>query len=294
MNALNQFVTQLATFIGEPPMSTRVAWAVVAVAALFLLWLLRWLINWYFKTNQIVANQEHIIALLETHRSLAAPGRATTGAIPVPTAPTMAQPSAPIRQHPIDDEFSEILNVRPHNLGGAQQQRAARPQPAPKLAPSPAPTQPVRMTPNLPPPAGISNQSPPPNFNTQAAPVMSVPNQSRPSDASVTPPAEVKVSPPSAELEAKPVNTSVTMLGSPEQRAERQMEAREAMRLAEQAANATRSKTADIPDIPTALVRTYSGGKTNPLTGKRVGDGAASNLDGDKKDGVPSQFQLRE
>lgn len=287
MNALNQFVTQLATFIGEPPMSTRVAWVVVAVAALFLLWLLRWLINWYFKTNQIVANQEHIIALLETHRSMAQPGRPSTSAIPVPTAPSMTQP-APIRQHPIDDEFSEILNVRPHNLGGAQ--RSPRPQGA-----GPAPAQPVRMTPNLPPPpAGISNQSPPPNFTAPNSPAIAAPSNSANADVFAPPPNEAKVAAPSAELEAKPVNTSVTMLGSPEQRAERQMEAREAMRLAEQAANATRSKTADIPDIPTALVRTYSGGKTNPLTGKRVGDNAANNADGERQDGIPSQFQLRE
>lgn len=292
MTALNEFVTLLAGFIGEPPTSTRVAWVVVAVVTLFVLWLLRWLINWYFKTNEIVTNQKHILAILETHSSMAINGR-QLNAIPVPAQPNMVPPTQ-IRQHPIDDEFSEILNVRPHNLRGGQTQM--RPQPVPRSVTNNVPAQPVRMTPNLPPPpssppASVPIQAPAANFSPPQSPVISGPGNPLAAKASAQA-NEAKETLPSPEIKAKPANTSVTMLGSPEQRAERQMEAREAMRLAEQAANATRSKTADIPDIPTALIRTYSGGKTNPLTGKRVGDNAGS--DSERKNNVPSQFQLRD
>lgn len=297
MNALNQLVAYIAGLFSNEPTTAHeyFAWAIVILAILAILLVLRWLVNWFFHTNEIVANQKHIIALLETHRSMATNGR-QANAIPAPSAPTMMVPQTQIRQHPIDDEFSEILNVRPHNMGGQRVMRPQplAPQPVPQVVTNAAPAQPMRLAPNIPPAPATSPPVPNVNVPAQASPVMSAPSQPSGAAPFSPQPNMVTSDPPTAEIQAKPVNTSVTMLGSPEQRAERQLEAREAMRLAEQAANATRSKTADIPNIPTALVRTYSATKTNPLTGKRVGDNPASNSDGDRQDGVPSQFQLRD
>ena len=278
---INQFVTQLATFIGEGSSAIAVAWAVTVVLMVFALWLLRWLFNWFFKANEIVANQELIIEMLEA-RGVGAPSpvRQQVAAPPGLNMRAPAPVPQPVRQHPIDDEFSEILNVRPHNL--SQQRQSPVP---PVLAPSPAPvpvpvpaTQAPKAMPNLRQPA-----QPQPNTLPEPA-VMST--------TGVEPTAKVAAK-TVVPIQAQPANTSVTMLGSPAARAERQMEARESMRLAAQAANSTLSKTADIPDIPTALVRTYSASKTNPLTGKRVADRTSIQSGDENGDAIPSQFQLR-
>lgn len=283
MSMLNQFVTQLATFISDTPntTATSVAWVVTIALLLFALLLLRWVFNWFIRVNEIVANQDHIIELLESRATAGASTRQSVvtpnlNMRPVASIPAMAAPNAqvPVRQHPIDDEFSEILNVRPHNMGG---NAVARQQPAPQVVtPMPSTQQPAQASPNLRPPTLPNNMQEP-------SPVAPVSIGSNPQMEKVTP----------VPIQPQPNNTSVTMLGSPEARAERQLEAREAMRLAEQAANSTLSKTADIPDIPTALVRTYAASKTNPLTGKRVGDRSPSQFGDEDNDSIPNQFQLR-
>lgn len=272
MNILNEFVTYLAGRIGGDANALPVAWVVTIVGLLFLLWLLHLLLRWYFRTNEILANQEHLIELLESRAQIASARSAITNA-PSPAitnAPSPARISAasppsspppPVRQHPIDDEFSEILNVRPHNLDDS---RTVRPQPVLQ--------QPVTNLPSLQPPPAMPNPPPatiPQETTSLRPPSIPPPAPARPATmtASGTTPGDLLRE--AETIQAKPANTSVTMLGSAEQRAERQMEAQEAMRLAEEAANATRSKTADIPDIPTSLVRTYSPPKTNPLTGRR-------------------------
>lgn len=296
MNMLNQFVTQLATFIGETPSAKTIAWVVTVILILFALLLLRWLFNWFTRANEIVANQEHIIEMLESRSMAGASARQSSvtpnlNMRPVASLPPemAANASAPVRQHPIDDEFSEILNVRPHNM---QSQMMQRPQPVPSVVspvpPSQAPVQPASGLR----PSTLPSTAPQP---IPAAPVAAAPVVSAPTAAAPTAAAPVQVlqeAAPAPVIQPQPTQTSVTMLGSPEARAERQLEAREAMRLAEQAANSTLSKTADIPDIPTALVRTYSASKTNPLTGKRVADRAP--LSDDDQDAVPNQFQLRD
>lgn len=295
---INQFVTLLATFIGEGPNATRVAWVVTIVLALFALWLLRWLFNWFFKANEILANQEHIIELLEARPIAVAAAR--QGGVPaglnmrppapLPTAPVGVAPM-PIRQHPIDDEFSEILNVRPHNVN---RQTAAAPPPAPVPASrgvATAPAQPVNTSPSLRPPT-LSNAAVP-NVAVPSATLSDAAQQPTVMASSGIEPGQLMEETNTMPFQAQPANTSVTMLGSPEARAERQMDAQEAMRLAEQAANSTLSKTADIPDIPTALVRTHSSSKTNPLTGRRVADRSVAQPESENGDAVPSQFQLR-
>jgi len=298
---ISQFVELLATFIGEGPYATNIAWGVTIILLLFALWLLRWLFNWFFKANEIIANQEHIIELLEARVSAPFSARPPMAASPTlnmrPPSPIAAASSpAQVRQHPIDEEFSEILNVRPHNLRNSSS--ATRQSPVPpvftptsSIPASPAPASPAPVS-----PVPVSPMKDTSQVKTQSVQPIAIPSafQKSNEEAETTVKPVVEIEDKSVvAVQAKPANTSVTMLGSPEARAERQMEAREAMRLAAEAASSTLSKTADIPDIPTALVRTYSPSKTNPLTGRRVPDRSTNQAEGENEDDVPSQFQLR-